>query len=232
MDIRDPKHRQEAGELGPVHPTRVEVTNSFSRYAPTIGIVAALHVGLIYLLISGLALRTAQTFYEPITVALLKSAPPPPNAPPVTPRMVLPVAPNISAPEIRIRTPKRAITPAYRPTTRPAPAPAIATPPIATSPESILVPVHAVLSTHTPPPYPAMSRRLGESGIVVLRLDVAPDGKVQAVTVENSSGSVRLDDAARRWVKEKWRYSPATRNGEAIESQVEARVVFDLEKGR
>ena len=62
------------------------------------------------------------------------------------------------------------------------------------------------------PPYPAMSRRLGESGRVVLRVLIGADGRAQDVKLQRSSGYERLDEAAMEAVRG-WRYRPGTRDG-------------------
>ena len=85
-----------------------------------------------------------------------------------------------------------------------------------------------VMSTHTTPPYPSIEARLGHAGTVTLRLSVAADGSVVDATVENSSGSSALDQAAIEWVKSHWRYTPATHNGVAVATTTEAAVRFDL----
>jgi protein TonB len=63
---------------------------------------------------------------------------------------------------------------------------------------------------------------------VTLRVLVARDGTVARVEVEQSSGSPHLDAAARETVKA-WRFTPARRGGEAIESWMVVPVVFRLE---
>lgn len=90
----------------------------------------------------------------------------------------------------------------------------------------------SITATHTIPPYPAMAIRLGQQGTVTLRIAVAEDGSVRDATVEQSSGSDTLDAAAIDWVKAKWRYKAATRDGEAVTSTVLAAVRFDLKKAR
>jgi protein TonB len=74
------------------------------------------------------------------------------------------------------------------------------------------------------PVYPNMSRRLRETGTVQMRVRVSADGQPLDVELANSSGYVRLDEAAKAAVK-KWRFQPAMRAGKAIE----AWVVFPLE---
>ena len=64
-----------------------------------------------------------------------------------------------------------------------------------------------------PPPYPAMSKRLGESGRVVVRVLIGPDGRAQDARIQRSSGFERLDDAALEAARDRWRYVPGTRGG-------------------
>ena len=64
----------------------------------------------------------------------------------------------------------------------------------------------------TAPSYPAMSRRRGEQGSVVLRVELSETGQVVNAQVESSSGFGRLDESAQAAVRT-WRCTPATRNG-------------------
>ncbi|HHJ80650.1 MAG TPA: energy transducer TonB, partial [Candidatus Tenderia electrophaga] len=66
-----------------------------------------------------------------------------------------------------------------------------------------------------PPSYPRLSKRLREEGEVILELWVLEDGSVAELKVNTSSGYPRLDKAALKAVKQ-WRYTPASRNGEAV----------------
>lgn len=81
---------------------------------------------------------------------------------------------------------------------------------------------------HNPPPsYPSTSRRLGEEGRVMLRVLVAKSGDADAVEIESSSGSSRLDKAAREAVK-KWKFIPAKRNNQPINAYVLVPIQFTL----
>lgn len=64
-----------------------------------------------------------------------------------------------------------------------------------------------------PPQYPAASRRRGESGIVVLRVELDEQGLVASARVETASGHDHLDQAALTAVKT-WRCNPPLRNGQ------------------
>jgi len=78
------------------------------------------------------------------------------------------------------------------------------------------------------PAYPAISRRLGEQGKVLLRVQVAADGAADSVALQTSSGSNRLDQAALAAVK-KWRFVPAKRGGLAVSASVVVPVSFSIE---
>lgn len=65
------------------------------------------------------------------------------------------------------------------------------------------------------PIYPAQSRQFGESGQVVLRVELNESGHVAQARVERSSGYHRLDEAALSAVRT-WRCMPATQNGQPV----------------
>ena len=105
------------------------------------------------------------------------------------------------------------------------PAPATASaPPTAASPAA---PVSASPLEAPPPTYPRASLRLGEEGTVRLSIEVAADGLVLSVSILESSGYPRLDNAAREAVLG-WRFSPATRGGEPVEDRVVHLVTFRI----
>jgi len=64
------------------------------------------------------------------------------------------------------------------------------------------------------PPYPPMSKRLGEQGKVVIRTLIGADGVAQEASIHQSSGYDRLDQAALATAR-KWRYVPGKRAGVA-----------------
>lgn len=96
------------------------------------------------------------------------------------------------------------------------------------STEIAFAPATAVGNTHTTPPYPALAERLGEEGIVALRLTVSTQGFVTDAMVLRSSGYEDLDQAARSWILSHWRYRPAMRSGVAVPSTSDVQVRFDL----
>lgn len=62
------------------------------------------------------------------------------------------------------------------------------------------------------PPYPALSKRMGEQGRVVVRALIGTDGRAQEVQVQQSSGFDRLDQTALTAARQ-WRYVPGKRDG-------------------
>ncbi|WP_406235729.1 TonB family protein [Isoptericola jiangsuensis] len=76
-----------------------------------------------------------------------------------------------------------------------------------------------------PPTYPAAALRRGESGSVVVRVDVDATGYANNITVIQRSGSRELDRAATDAVR-RWRFTPALSNGQPVPGSIE--VPFDF----
>lgn len=79
------------------------------------------------------------------------------------------------------------------------------------------------------PAYPRLSRRLREQGNVLLAVHVTTDGKPETVSLKQSSGFTRLDDAALESVR-RWRFLPARRGDQPISAWVQVPVQFILEQ--
>lgn len=94
---------------------------------------------------------------------------------------------------------------------------------------SITLPRFNVDYLKNPPPlYPALSRRLGEQGRVMLRALVRADGTPAEVAIHRSSGSPRLDQAALDAVR-RWRFVPARQGDTAIAAPVLVPISFTLQ---
>lgn len=78
------------------------------------------------------------------------------------------------------------------------------------------------------PDYPALSRRQGEEGRVLMKVLVSADGAAEDVQIEKSSGSDRLDNAAVTAVK-RWRFIPAKRNNQPLSAYVLVPMKFSLD---
>jgi periplasmic protein TonB len=78
------------------------------------------------------------------------------------------------------------------------------------------------------PSYPALSRRMGEQGKVVIRVLIGVEGQAQKAEIFQSSGYERLDQAALKTVLG-WRYVPGKRGGVAEAMWFNVPINFVLE---
>ena len=208
--------------------------NSSQRTAVLIGGVVVLHMAGLWALHSGLLKRATEWV---IPVAVVSEVPPPPPPPPPPqikppppPPPALPVRPSLAPTPLALApepVPQPTQTPAAPPTlaaTAPVNAPVSATAPVAPA-SSVVAPAAPAAPTKvdlpttvadyqakSPPVYPAMSRRMGEQGRVVMRVLIGADGVPQQAEVLQSSGHGRLDRAAADAVM-RWRYVPGKRGG-------------------
>jgi len=163
--------------------------------------VILLHIGIIYALVSGLGRQVVEVIRAPLETHIIdevkqqKDLPPPPP-----PKFAPPPPPYIPPPEISIRqavAPTNAIQqvtttkpveapPPPAPVVQAPPAPAVHTPPVVDAAKGC-----------KQPEYPPVSKRLEESGVVVLQFLIGTDGSVLDSKVDSTSGYPRLDDAAR-----------------------------------
>ncbi|MGM8061881.1 energy transducer TonB [Vogesella indigofera] len=79
------------------------------------------------------------------------------------------------------------------------------------------------------PPYPALSRELGEEGVVLLRISVSAGGQFEQVQLLRSSGFIRLDRAARDGVRS-WRFDAAWQGGQPVADSIDIPVRFRLDE--
>ena len=75
--------------------------------------------------------------------------------------------------------------------------------------------------------YPLESVALREHGTTQLQYLVRPGGAVDRIIIARSSGSSRLDQAAKDIVN-RWRFEPATTNSKPVPAWLDANVVFVL----
>ena len=227
-----------------------------SRTAVIVLAVVALHVGLIWALQSGLLLRTAELIVPVEVLAELIEMPKPEPTPPAPPAAPAPPArPVTPAPTVQKKTvPKPVIRPQAQPlaiadpTPSPnapagslVPGPATTPAPVAEAPAGPAAPSGppAAPSLQLPssnadylqnpkPAYPALSKRLGEQGKIVVRVLIGADGMPQKAELRQSSGYERLDQAALNTVL-KWRYVPGKRGGVAEDMWFNVPINFVLE---
>lgn len=213
----------------PSHPS-----NRLTRRLAVVGAVMGLHVMGLWAMQSGLLSRVVEIVVPVQVIAEMIEAPqpeippaPPPPAPkpqPVVkePRPVVKPAPRpepvpIAAPLPQVVEPATITAPPPEPTM--AQAPAVEPAPVQTeaiqqpAPPRIELPSSDADYLNNPrPAYPALSRRLGEQGKVVVRVFIGADGSATRAEIRSSSGYERLDQTALQTVQ-RWRYVPGKRNG-------------------
>lgn len=169
-----------------------------------------------------------------LNVSLLAAATPPAPEPKIEPPRPRPVEkrpqPRPQPVPAPLAAPEEAPAPAASaPVAIPAapPAPSIALP----APPAPALPTQprfdADYLDNPKPAYPAISRRMGEEGKVVLRVQVAASGLPTEVTLHAGSGSPRLDQVALETVR-RWKFVPARLGDEAVAASVLVPIVFSL----
>ncbi|WP_153132730.1 energy transducer TonB [Dechloromonas hortensis] len=196
-----------------------------------LGVVIGLHVG-VFLLVLAAKTVMPQIMEMPLVVDLLQ--PPEAEKPPVA--KPLPMVKPQPVKQQRTPTPK-APTPVIEATNSNVPAPAA---PVVAPAEPKPAPIPAAEPVsqarfdadylkNPAPSYPPLSRRMGEEGKVILRVLVNPQGTADSVDIKTSSGSVRLDEAAQKTVRN-WKFIPAKRGDTAVQSWVLVPIIFKLEQ--
>jgi protein TonB len=201
-------------------------TSFFSQRAMFLIAIIIIHIGLIYLFESGLATRIMHMAEPPLQTTIaqdVKQRDTPPPPPP--PKMERPQV-EIPPPDVTINIPVESNTTAITNTTTkhveaPPPAP----------PRAAVVTQASLDIKHSPSTddyYPPTSIRMNETGSAVIKLCAAADGSVAGTpTLEKSSGSSRLDEAAIKWGIHV-RMKPATSDGKPIGGCVPLKVSFIL----
>lgn len=230
-----------------MQPQRLSERWSVDRIGPLV-LIVFLHIGPFYSLRSGLPQPAAAAVAVPkeLFATLIT---PQPAVQPATPRPPLP------KPLPQRQPPKTTSTPHIAKTSLPLPSPlassqsvaaAAVVPPTSTMPAipAATAPAAAPAPVTPAPPktitsgveyiqqprpeYPAMSRRLGEQGKVVLRILVNDKGRPERIDLQQSSGSARLDEAARQAVQHAL-FKPHIEDGKAVAVYAIVPIKFELD---
>ncbi len=194
--------------------------------------VAGVHVLGAWALSHSLKAEPAPHKAEPVQVRLLTPPPPPVqirHVVPPEPRLApTPLMPVIVPPNVQVTAVAVVAEPA-----QPVPAPVAATTPAlvakatptATGPRQ-LAPGSVRYMAEPQLHMPRMSRRLGESGTVQLRIVVDAHGQLKSATVKKSSGYERLDDQALLDIRSA-RFAPYLEQGQPVEWEADAGLQYE-----
>ncbi|PKB22527.1 outer membrane transport energization protein TonB [Janthinobacterium sp. 64] len=209
-----------------------------NKFAPLMAIVV-LHLAGFYAIQSGLLSRVVTAAMPTITTIsiIAPPAPPKPPAPSVpktvelsapVPRAVIPPLPLIavapSEPTITPPQPTRAEAAPVATAAPTAPSAPSPTPPAPSTPRT----VSSVEYIKAPQLiYPNLSRRLGESGTVVLRILINEKGLPEQILIQKSTGYNNLDEAGRQ-AAQRALFKPMIENGKPVPVYVLVPLTFQL----
>lgn len=199
-------------------------------------IVALIHIGIGYALVTGLAQSAVKKAIERVTTVDIEEPeepeeePPPPEPDTPPPPIVAPPPPiNIAVtppPIVTVQTPP----PPAPPIRIAAPAPAPAPPPAPSQARGVRPKNQSSWAGRIQSNYPARALREGTEGTVGVSVTVSPEGRVTACSVTSSSGSSALDEAACQGMQRYARYDPALNDaGQPISASTSTRIVYRLD---
>lgn len=156
-----------------------------------------------------------------------QSAPPAPKRPaPAVPKKTPAPQPAAAAPVAEATATPAAAAPATAPVQQAAATPAASAAP---APVPVTAPRFDAAYLNNPrPAYPLAARKLGEEGTVMLHVRVSAEGMPARIEVRTSSGSERLDEAARSAVMQ-WRFVPARQGDQPVAAWVLVPLVFRMD---
>ena len=193
-------------------------------------VVVVLHLGLGYLFVTGLGHSAIEVLKQPLETKLIEEVKPPDTPPPPPPpKLAPPPPPFIPMPDIQVRTApsQNAITQVT--TTKPVEAPTPPPPPAPVKHDPVIVaPVIDAANNCRKPEYPAVSRRMEETGTVILQMLVGVDGKVTESKIAQSSGHSRLDEAAREALS-LCKFKPGTTDGKPEPNWAQLKYTWTLQ---
>ena len=222
-----------------------------------LGAIVAVHAALGWGLLQGQTLRVPPLAPPPLLVSLLSTPEPPSQYMRALTPLLTPASPTVPAlpptlvPEVRVQAEAAAAAPPgqepaalndvpWRPGaaqvttagsgTPAAPAEMAAVGIAVLPPAPVLIPATAVQYRVLPDVrYPTASRRLDESGLVIVAVFVDTAGLPQDVRLEKSSGFERLDRAALAGVRQA-RFKPFVMDGRPTAGWVRIPIPFELER--
>jgi periplasmic protein TonB len=200
-----------------------------ANHLPGIGFVILLHIIIIWALVTGLARKAVEFVQKPLETKLIaEQVKPPEEKPPPPPKMAPPPPPFIPPPEINVQVAATPSPAAITAVTNTAPAKEAPPSPAAAPNAPVRIAPVVLAKSCEPPAYPAASRRLGETGVVILNFLIDAEGKVVESRIDASSGAERLDEAARRSLA-LCKFTPGSVDGKPAQSWHKLKYVWQLE---
>lgn len=197
-----------------------------------VSVIVGLHAGMAYLLHTGMLHKMVTAVTPQVVNVTLVTPPAPEQAPPPKTVQVTQAAPAIAPsplPLLNIQVENTISAPPAAPRVA-TEAPAAVVTAAMPAPAAPAAPrtVQGVEYVRAPAPvYPSISKRLGETGVVVFRVLISEKGHAEQVMVQKSSGSANLDEAGRQAVLRSL-YKPYLEDGKAVPVFVNVPINFTL----
>ena len=209
-----------------------------TKHAIGIVFVVAVHVLVVYALVTGLARKAVEVIKKPLSATIIeeiKAPPPPPPPPPpkriVEPPKAAPVETYVPPPDIPVTAPQTAPVITVPTTATPPPEPYVVAPPVVAAPPApVAVPKPAIRKDPQRKSgddlvYPRAAIRAGvQKGRVVARVLIDEKGNVYDVVIQSSDPPRVFDRTVIDGVKE-WKYAA---EGEKYVAEIE--VIFVLKE--
>ena len=205
----------------PNHDLQLIAQGSKEGKALSLAITIAIQVGVILALVAGLAASQLKHELLALNASVERPKVVPKAPPPPPPDLVRPPPVTTVIPQFAIQAPPPPAAPAPVKAAPPAP-------PAAVKPTEL----KAIARTHSIPPYPTISQRLGEQGTSQLQVAIDVTGSVTDCKISKSSGSDRLDAAACEYVKSHWKWQPPTQEGKPVAANTLVDVVWNLKNAQ
>lgn len=222
--------------------------SALRRHAQSGALIAGAHGLALWALLSGLGHQSPELLVPVTAIAQILSpqdspravvaapAPPAPTrpVPPVLRRSSLVPAPAAASPSpvpaaLPPAIPSAPGAPVATPSAAPTASITTSAPATTAAPARVEMPSRSADYLNNPKPaYPPASKRMGEQGLVVVRVLIGADGRAQNAEVRQSSGYERLDQAALATTL-RWRYVPGKRAGQAEAMWFNVPIHFVLE---
>ncbi len=193
-------------------------TSALSRSGPLAAVVGV-HLVIGYVLMTQMGILKLPTVSQPMQTVFIEDQPsqPEPKEPDIKPEVDIP-APQVEQPMPQVEV---ADLPPMENVAAPPSENAISASSNASAPQELKA------TQRVEPVYPPTSRRMGEEGVVRLKVLVDERGRPHDVVVQNSSGYPRLDQAAIEAVR-RWRFEPATDGSRAVSAWSAVAIRFQL----
>jgi periplasmic protein TonB len=192
-------------------------SHSLSRGGGAAALVVALHVVVLYAVAASLGVIKVPKLAEPLQAVLIDAPTEPTKMEPVVTK------PQLSEPQLNVEETVPEVPVDIPLESEPAETA------ISTTPTEAMEVANLRVNRRVEPAYPAASRRAGEEGSATFRVLVDERGRPAEVTVLQSSGFDRLDQAAMDAIR-RWTFAAANNGSGPVSAWTSVKVTFRLDK--